>query len=59
LHPGELLDVIINIPRLLPSIGIPSADEIKQQHIIFFDLSAKPQPTSAQNGFLPGNICYG
>ncbi|KIM86980.1 hypothetical protein PILCRDRAFT_4223 [Piloderma croceum F 1598] len=45
-----------NIPRLLPSIGIPSADEISSNISSFFDLSAKPQPTSAQNGFLPGNI---
>jgi hypothetical protein len=44
------------IPRLLPSIGIPSADEINSNIASFFDPSAKPQPTPAHNGVLPGNI---
>ena len=44
------------IPRLLPSIGIPSANEINNNIASFFDLSAKPQPTPTQNGCLLGNI---
>ena len=44
------------IPRLLPSISIPSADEINSNIASFFDPSVKPQPTPAQNGLLPGNI---
>jgi len=40
----------------LPSIGIPSVDEISSNIASFFDPSAKPQPTSLQNGLLPGNI---
>jgi hypothetical protein len=45
-----------NIPRLLPSIGIPSADEINSNIASFFDPCAKPQPTPVQNGLLPGDI---
>jgi len=44
------------IPRLLPSIGIPSVDEISSNIASFFDLSVKPQPTPLQNGLHPGNI---
>ena len=33
------------IPRLLPSISIPSANEINNNIASFFDPSAKPQPT--------------
>jgi hypothetical protein len=44
------------IPRLLPSIGIPSANEISSNIASFFDPSAKPEPIPAQNGLLPGNI---
>jgi hypothetical protein len=44
------------IPRLLPSIGIPSANEINSNIASFFDPAAKPQPTPTQNGLLPGNI---
>lgn len=44
------------IPKLLPSIGIPSANEINSNIASFFDPSTKPQPTPAQNGLIPGNI---
>ena len=44
------------IPRLLPSIGIPSVGEINSNITSFFDPVAKPQPTPLQNGNLPGNI---
>ena len=41
---------------LLPSIGIPSANEISSNIASFFDPSAKPEPIPAPNGLLPGNI---
>ena len=44
------------IPWLLPSISIPSADEINSNITSFFDPSVKPQTTPVQNGLLPGNI---
>ena len=44
------------IPKLLPSIGIPSANEIISNIVSFFDPSTKPQLTPAQNGLIPGNI---
>jgi hypothetical protein len=44
------------ISRLLPSINIPSVDEINSNISSFFDPSGKPQPTPLQNGLLPGNI---
>lgn len=42
------------VPRLLPSNGVPMAEEIKQNITSFFDPSIKPPP-SAVNGILPGN----
>jgi len=44
------------ISKLLPSIGIPSVDEINSNIASFFDPLAKPQATPVQNGLLSGNI---
>lgn len=46
----------IKIPRLLPSVGIPSADKISQNMSSFCDPKVKPPPKCAQNGCLPGNV---
>ena len=46
----------IKIPRLLPSVGIPSADEISQNMSSFCDPKVKPPLECAQNGCLPGNV---
>ncbi|XP_006455832.1 hypothetical protein AGABI2DRAFT_121753 [Agaricus bisporus var. bisporus H97] len=42
------------IPRLLPSIGVPTMEEIEQNIVAFLDPTIKPPPASV-NGMLPGN----
>ena len=44
------------IPKLLPSVGIPSADEISQNVSSFFDPEVKPPLEHAHNSRLPGNV---
>jgi hypothetical protein len=46
----------LKIPKLLPSVGIPSADEISHNMASFFDPEVKPPLERAQNGHLPGNV---
>jgi hypothetical protein len=46
----------VKIPRLLPSVGIPSADKISQNMSSFFDPKVKPPLECAQNGCLLGNV---
>ena len=43
------------VPRLLPSIGIPSADEMCANMTAFLDPSVKPPPPPSPSGILPGN----
>ncbi|EKM80850.1 hypothetical protein AGABI1DRAFT_126893 [Agaricus bisporus var. burnettii JB137-S8] len=42
------------VPRLLPSVGVPTAEEIGKNISAFFDPTMKPLPASI-NGMLPGN----
>ncbi|KAF7785094.1 hypothetical protein Agabi119p4_1259 [Agaricus bisporus var. burnettii] len=42
------------VPRLLPSVGVPTAEEIKENIVAFLDPTIKPPPPSV-NGMLPGN----
>jgi hypothetical protein len=46
----------LKIPKLLPSVAIPSADEISRNVSSFFDPEVKPPLEHAQNGCLPGNV---
>jgi len=46
----------LKIPKLLPSVGIPSADEISHNISSFFDPEVKPPLEPTQNGYLPGNV---
>jgi hypothetical protein len=43
------------IPRLLPSVGIPSEEEIQQNISAFLNPTIKP-PSTPVNNLLPGNI---
>ena len=45
----------IKIPKLIPSVGIPSADEINCNISLFFDPDVKPPLDNPLNGCLPGN----
>ena len=47
---------VFKIPKLLPSVGIPSADEISQNLSSFFDPEVKPPLEHAHNSCLPGNV---
>lgn len=44
------------VPRLLSSLGIPSANEICANMTAFLDPSVKPHPKPSPSGKLPGNI---
>ncbi|KAJ7347945.1 hypothetical protein DFH08DRAFT_1001303 [Mycena albidolilacea] len=44
------------IPRLLPSIGVPTLEEINSNIENFLAPEIKPPPTPNANGKLPGNI---
>ena len=44
------------IPRLLPSIRIPTTDEINSNISSFLDPDSKPHPAPTANGSIPGNI---
>ena len=46
----------IKIPRLIPSIGIPSADEINHNISSFFNPDVKPPLDCPPSGCLPGNV---
>lgn len=46
----------IEIARLVPSIGIPSSDEIDDNISSFFNPTVKPQTPQTQSGPLAGNI---
>ncbi|KAF8150850.1 hypothetical protein B0H34DRAFT_785029 [Crassisporium funariophilum] len=44
------------IPRLLPSMGIPSAEEMRKNMTSFLEPSVKPPPPQSPSGKIPGNI---
>ncbi|KAF8155394.1 hypothetical protein B0H34DRAFT_849557 [Crassisporium funariophilum] len=44
------------IPRLLPSVGIPSAEEMRENMSAFLNPSIKPRPPSLPSGKIAGNI---
>ena len=44
------------VPRLLPSVGVPAAEEMRQNITSFLDPSVKPPPPSASFSKIPGNI---
>ncbi|KAF8150828.1 hypothetical protein B0H34DRAFT_665721 [Crassisporium funariophilum] len=44
------------IPSLLPSIGIPSAEEMRKNMTSFLEPSVKPPPPQSPSGKIPGNI---
>jgi hypothetical protein len=46
----------IKIPKLLPSVGIPSTDEINHNISSFFDPDVKPPLDCPPSRYLPGNV---
>jgi hypothetical protein len=46
----------IKIPKLIPSVGIPSADEINHNISSFFDPGVKPPLDCPPSAYLPGNV---
>ena len=46
----------VKIPKLMPSIGVPSSDEISHNITSFYNPTVKPHAKPTQDGFLPGNV---
>ena len=46
----------VKIPKLIPSIGVPSSDEIRKNIASFYDPSVKPHAKPTQASLLPGNV---
>ena len=46
----------VKIPKLMPSIRVPSSDEISHNIALFYDPSVKPHAKSTQAGLLAGNV---
>jgi hypothetical protein len=46
----------VKVPKLMPSIGVPTSNKISYNIASFYDPSVKLHAKATQTGLLPGNV---